>query len=33
MSALVSAAAGATIGPGRLLRDIGATIAAFEGET
>lgn len=32
VSALVSAVAGATIGPGRLLRDIGATIDAFEGE-
>lgn len=30
MSALVSAVAGRTIGPGRLLRDIGSTIAALE---
>lgn len=31
MSALVSAVAGRTVGPGRLLRDIGATIAALGG--
>ena len=31
LSALVSAVAGVTIGPGRLLRDIGATIGLIEG--
>ena len=33
MAALVSAVAGATMGPGRLLREIGATIAELEGES